>query len=152
MLSQGWYKVNVDKAAFKELSSCGVGVAIRKNKGQMMGAMSKKMELPQGALGLEVEAKAVEEEIMLAKDLGLKHIIIEGDAQTVMMALSDHNSPPSSIQMIIEGAKRWRPVFFAWRSKHVRRPCNYAAHLDLMARNAKLVTDCVIQVHIDYNY
>lgn len=71
-----------------------------------------------------MEAKAVEEEIMLANDLGLKHIIIEGDAQTVMMALSDHNSPPSSIQMTIEGAKRWRPVFFAWRSKHVRRPCN----------------------------
>ncbi|KAL0007192.1 hypothetical protein SO802_008694 [Lithocarpus litseifolius] len=117
MLSWGWYKVNADKAVFKELSSCGVGVVIRKNKGQMMGAMSKKMELPLGAL--EVEAKAVEEGIMLAKDLGFKRIIIEGDAQTMMMALSDHNSPPSSVQMIIEEAKRWRPVFSARRSKHL---------------------------------
>lgn len=82
-----------------------------------MGAMSKKLNLPLGAL--EVEAKAMEKGVMLAKDLGLKHIIIEGDALMVMLALSGHTSPPSSIQHIIAGAQLWSLSFFAWTLTHV---------------------------------
>ena len=138
----GWYKVNVDKAVVKEINSCGVGVVIRNDKGQIMGAMSKKLELPLGAL--EVEAKAVEEGVMLAKDLGLRHIIIEGDAQKVMSALAGHTSPPSSIQNIIAGARQWSLNFSAWKVTHVQRNCNQTAHL--MARNAKLIFESVIWV------
>ena len=138
----GWYKVNVDGAVFKEISNCGVGVVIRNDKGQLMGAMSKNLELPLGAL--EAKAKAVEEGVMLAKDLGLDHIIIEGDAQTVMSALASHTSPPISIQNIIVGARHWSLNFSTWKAIHARRNCNQAAHL--MARHAKLISESVIWV------
>ena len=104
--SDGWYKANVDRVVFRESNSCGIGVVIRNDQGQIMGAMSKKLNLPLGAV--EVEAKAFEEGLQLAGDLGLKQVILEGDAQIVTNALLGKCLLPTSIQMIITGARRWR--------------------------------------------
>ena len=104
-----WYKINVDGATFMEISYYGIGVIIRNEKGKVMGAMSKKLPLPLGAM--EVEAKAVEEGITLARNLGLGKVIVGGgrggaggDALTVMSALSSLNQPPSSIKKVVEGS------------------------------------------------
>ena len=139
---EGWFKVNVDGAVFKELGSCGIGVVIRNERGLLMGAMSKKLDLPLGAL--EVEAKAFEEGFQLAGDLGLRNIIVEGDAKTVTDALAGRCAPPSSIQMIIEGSWRGSLNVQEWQISHVCRASNCAAHL--MARNANLVNDSIVWV------
>ena len=67
---EGWYKVNVDGVVFKESDNCGIGIVIKNEMGEIMGAMSKRMDLPLGAL--EVEAKAFEKGMLLAGDLSLK--------------------------------------------------------------------------------
>ena len=139
---EGWYKANVDGVVFRETNSCGIGVVIRNDQGQIMGAMSKKRNLPLGAV--EVEAKAFEEGLLLAGDLGLKQIILEGDAQIVTNALLGKCLPPTSIQMIITGASRWRQTVQEWKASYVRRTGNWVAHV--MAQNAKFIPDCVVWV------
>ena len=58
--------------------------------------------------------------------------------------LIGYSSPPTSIQMFIEGLQRQKHNFQEWKASHVRRTSNTAAHL--MARNAKFVNDSVIWV------
>ncbi|KAK9984138.1 hypothetical protein SO802_033663 [Lithocarpus litseifolius] len=139
---QGMYKVNVDAAVFKEQRCCGIGVVIRNDKGQMMGALCKKITLPWGVL--EAEAKAAKTGILLAWDLGLKDIVVEGDSQLVMNALKGSVIPTLAIQKIVEGSQGCLSHFKSWRIAHVRRNNNGAAHL--LARNALSVDGCVIWV------
>ena len=102
---QGWYKVNVDAAVFKEQGTCGIGVVIRNHQGQIMGAMCKKLEFPLGAL--EEKAKAMEAGILLAWDLGLKDIVVEGDAQLIIQALNGSAMPAIPSLKIIEGSRKY---------------------------------------------
>ena len=69
---------------------------------------------------------------------------MEGDAKMVTDALAGRCSPLSSIQMIIEGFRRWSLNAHAWQVTHVCRTGNFATHL--MARNAKLVNDSIVWV------
>lgn len=112
----------MDGAVFSNSGSCGVGVVVRNVKGQLMGALSKRIHLPLGPL--EVEAKACEEGILLANDLSLKEVIIKGDAQQVVKAFTDAGPPPSSISKVIEGANLWLQHFQSWEASHVGRNGN----------------------------
>ena len=97
----GWYKVNTDGATFDDIKCFGVGVVIKNERGEIMGALSKKFMLPLG--GLEAEAKAIEDGVVLAWDLRLKDIIIESDALLVTNYLGKQSVMPSSIRKVVEG-------------------------------------------------
>ena len=139
---QGWYKVNTDGATFDDIKCCGVGVVIRNERGELMGALSKKFGLPLG--GLEVEAMIVEEGVALAWDLGLKDIIIESDALLVTNSLENQSVMPSSIRKVVEGILEGLRKFNAWDVNHTCRSGNSAAHI--MAKQAKFLNVCNIWV------
>lgn len=68
-----------------------------------MGAMCKRVDFPLGVL--EAKAKVPEARILLAWDLGLKDIVVEGDSQLVIQALNGSNPPALPILNIVEGSK-----------------------------------------------
>lgn len=127
---------------FKSQEGSRIGVVIRNEKGQIMGAMSKKLPLPLGAL--EVEAKTMEEGIVLAQDLGLWDIDLESDAQVVVAVATGIDLGPSSIQKVMEGIKMGQDSFKSWFVNHILRQSNRATHI--MAREAISIHDCLIWV------
>ena len=139
---QGRFKVNVDGVVFESLKSCGIGVVIRNAAGQIMGAMSRLLPLPLGAL--EVEAKALEEGINLAWDLSLGEVEIESDAQVLVRAINYADTRPSSILKIVEGIKVGLGSFNQWTVCYANRHNNAAAHL--LAREARFFPECRIWV------
>ena len=140
--NRGCFKVNTYGAIFEDLGCCGIEVVIRNERGQLMGAMSKKIELPLDVL--EAEAKALEEGRLLARDLGLKEIILESDSELVVKALSDQRLLHISIQKVIEGIKEGLNCFLAGTITHTRRSGNSPAHI--LARHAKLLNHSIIWV------
>ena len=114
---QGRYKVNVDGAVFASWGWCGVGVVIRNEDGLIIGAMSKKLPIPLRAT--KVEAKALEEGIQLAWDLGFRDIDLESDALVVVGAVVGYDPGPCLIQKVVEGAKLWLRAFRSWSCAHV---------------------------------
>lgn len=109
-------------ATFKEHRNCGVGLVNRNEKGQMMGTVSKKIHYPLGAL--EVEAKAIEEGILFAWDLGLKNILLEGDSLAVIQPIKGASPRATSIQKIIEGLRWCLKKFNAWKAVQEKRSSN----------------------------
>lgn len=68
-----FYKVNVDGAVFSsQKKEASVWVIIMDDNGLAVAALSKKIPDPLGAL--EVEAKAFEASIQLAKDVGIHEL------------------------------------------------------------------------------
>ena len=92
-----------------------------------MGAMCKLLEFPLGAL--EAKVKAMEAGIDLAWDLGLKHIILKGDAQLIIHALKGYVAPPKTILKIIEGSRNFSQKFSSWKVVHTNRINNSAANV-----------------------
>ena len=115
----GRYKVNVDGVVFTSLKSSGIEVVIRNEDGQIMGAMSKNLPLPLGSL--EVEAKALEGGIELARDLGLWEVEFESDAQVVVKAVTGAEPGPSSIMKVVEGIRMGLSSFKFWSVSHICR-------------------------------
>ena len=115
----GWYKVNADIAVFKDQGQCGIDVVIRNNQGLIMGAMCKLVEFPMGAL--EDKVKAMEAGIGPAWDLGLKHIILKGDAQLIIHALKGYMAPAKTILKIIEGSRNFPQKFSSWKAGFFRK-------------------------------
>lgn len=73
-----WYKINVDSAVFENQQASGMGVVIRDHGCLVAATMSKRLNFPLEPL--EVEAKAFEEAIDFAWDIGIRNAHFECDS------------------------------------------------------------------------
>ena len=120
----------------------GVGILIRDEEGQLIGACSKKIEAPLGAI--EVEANVVELGLQFAKDMSIQDFMLESDFLMLVNALRDLSPPPLSIAALVYNSVASAHSFRCVDFSHVGRNGNRPAHL--LARHALGIANMSIWV------
>ena len=95
----GLVKINFDGAVFSELNQSDVGVVIRENNGAMLASCSEKLH--QAYKPDEVEALVALKAVTLARDLGFRKAILEGDSLSLMKALKSKNDSLSDRKSVV---------------------------------------------------
>jgi len=86
--SEGFYKINFDGAIFESSGRAGLGVVVRDVEGMIIAALSQNILLPSSVDS--VEALAARRAIILAQEISLTQVVVEGDSMKVIAAI---NSP-----------------------------------------------------------
>ena len=97
----------------------GIGVVIRNSSGQVIGALSNRINLP-SALD-DVEAIAYRKAISFALELGVEEVVFEGDSETIIKALNSDSSCLSTFGHIVEDARALALNFASFCFSHVKR-------------------------------
>ena len=79
---QGVLKLNVDGATFADEHAMGIGALIKEWKGKFTVAIVKKF-LGE-AEALKAGVLAVKEGLLLAQNLGIRALVLEGDAKIIL--------------------------------------------------------------------
>ena len=93
---------------------------------------------------LEVEAKAYEAGMLLARHLELRDGMLEGDSLTISNALKGISIPPTSVAAIVEVIHVLGSEIDVVNFSHVRRSSNKPAHI--LARQALSFVNDVIRI------
>ena len=128
----GWLKVNFDGAIFKEKCLAGIGCIIRNDKGLVMAAFTQVIPLPTSVE--MVEFLAARSAIGFAQELSLDQIILEGDSETCINALSKGGWESSSFGHIINDINFFASAIRSLSFSHTCRLGNKVAHR--LARSA----------------
>jgi len=80
-------KINFNDAIFSESNCSGAGVVIRNHQDLVIASLLQKIS--QAFAPLEVEAFAATRALEFAVELGITHVVLEGDSLMLIQALKD---------------------------------------------------------------
>ena len=129
----GIVKINTDGATFDQDRGTGIGVVIRDSGGQFLAGLSRRNR---GDFSAEViEALAIQEGCLLAKEMGLCHIVIESDAQNVVLTVQSKKYEGPNVGNIIYSIVGLLSSFSMGHIIYCPRDSNKVAHM--LAQHAR---------------
>ena len=118
-LSEGFYKINFDGAIFENFGRAGLGVVVRDVEGMVIAALSQNIRLPSSVDS--VEALAARRVIILAQEISLTQVVVEGDSLKVIAAINSPKQSRTQWGHIIEDIKKASLCLQACSFCHVSR-------------------------------
>jgi hypothetical protein len=124
--SEGWIKLNVDAAFFRDQNKTSTACCVRRDDGSFLCAQTCSFSLVPTAL--EGEALALLEATKLAVHKGWDHVVFESDSQTLVHSTVNNNSGLSEFSAIVSSIKHNLSLLSNFEVKFVRRQANTVAH------------------------
>ena len=123
---QGWFKVNVDGAIFKETNEAGIDVVVRDSQGWVLATLSEKVKGVQDAKA--IEALAIRWVIRFAIETSFSCVIIESNSLSVIKAIQDNVESTCDVGYIIDDVKHLSMAMKSYEFHHTKREANQVAH------------------------
>ena len=124
----------MDGATFTEDDAIGTCAVIRDWKGKFIAAATGKC--PGGAEALRAEVLVMKEGLILAKNLGIRALKLEGDAKDVLDSFEQSSNMLSHNGIILSKAYSIAANFSFFKAQFIPRCCNLVADkLAKLARN-----------------
>ena len=125
---------------FNESEDAGIGVVIRNCKGELMAALSEKIQKPQSVVALEM--LAARRAALFACECGFQQLSFEGDYELVIKALKHGEMQQSSVGHILKDTMSYVSSFQSYSFFHMGRQGNSVAHA--LAQRARLSFPIVV--------
>ena len=119
-------KANFDGAVFANSRVAGVGVVIQNENGEVMAALSEKIAFP--SLVHILEMVAARRAAVFAVELDFQRVIFEGDAASVIKALSMRDLALALIGHFVKDFVSIAGSLRTFSFSHTRRQDNNVAH------------------------
>ena len=133
-------KVNFDGAIFDDLRAVGIGVVVRNEHGEVVTALAEQIPTPDSIFTLET--LAARRVVLFARDIGLHHVVFEGDSELSIHAISNRLLLHSSCGHIIHDILLFSHSFQSFSFSHVCRQGN--ALVDALAKRARLSSPLLV--------
>ena len=117
---------------FQALNLVGVGVIVRDNRGDPIGALT--MPIPFRQSVAELEALACQRVVQFALEIGLNQVVIKGDSVTVIEVLKNGTSQFASYGNILDDIRFQSTSFQYVEFSHTSCVYNFVA--DALAKKA----------------
>ena len=119
---------------FNNINTARIGVVIRDSNAEVIGALSRRIPLPQTME--EVGALACRQAMQLAKEIGISKVVFEGDSIIIVQALKHGQADQSVYGHILDDVTRQTSQFLLCDFSHVPLTCNKVA--DFLAKKARI--------------
>ena len=129
------YKVNFDAAVFQASNLVGVGVIVRDNQGDPIGALT--MPIPINQSVAKLETLACQRAVQLALEIDLTRVVVEGDFVTVIEALNNGTGQFANYGNVLGDIRFQSACFQHVEFKYISRVYNSIA--DALAKKASSV-------------
>ena len=136
------FKINFNGATFVAENKFGIEVVIQDSQCMVIASLSQL--LPHEFQAVEIEALAATRALEFALELGITHVVLEGDSKVVMDALAEGDVSLSSYGLLIANAKSVSHDFFQLLYSHVKRECTKVTHS--LARHAIIVSSFIVWI------
>ena len=125
-LDLSFFKINFDRAIFRNENKSGIGVVVRDHTGSIIASLAQLISL--ALQPVEIEAVAATWALEFGQEIGISEVVLEGDSELIIESLKAGGNTTASVEPLIQDALVFSRLYTKLLYSHCRIDGNKLAH------------------------